>query len=199
MQKSDMFEYLAAFVSIVLALALSDIIQSAHRLLRARKRVQWDPLTPLLAMSLFLGLLAAFFSLWGDARFERLSYYGLVAFMIGPTLSALAAFAVLPDEVPEAGLDLRQFFFDNRRYIAILLALLAINDAAWTLRWALMANAFGRADFWWHFAPVATLNGALIAVLYISKSWRVQLTAVIAMLAVGHFSFGGWYIDTVPG
>ena len=199
MQKSDMFEYLAAFVSIVLALALSDIVQSTHRLVRARQKVKWDPLTPLLALSLFFGLLAAFFSLWGDARFERLSYYGLVAFMIGPTVTALAAFAVLPDEVPETGLDLREFFFDNRRYIAILLAVLAINDTLWALRWAQMMNMLNRADFWWHFAPVATLNGVWIAVLYISKSWRVQFAGLIAVLALGHFAFGGWYIDTVPG
>ena len=197
MQKSEMFQYLTAFVTIVLALALSDIVQSTHRLLRARDRVKWDPLTPLLALSAFLGLLAGFFSLWGDARFDRLSYYGLVAFMAGPTVTALAAFAVLPDEVPAHGVDLRQFYFDNRRYLAVLLALLAIGDVVWTIRWAAMMNALHRADFWWHFAPVATINAALISVMYISKRWRVQLAILIGMLVLGHFAFGGWYMDVL--
>ncbi len=199
MQKSEMFQYLAAFVTIVLALALSDLVQSTHRLLRARDKVKWDPLTPLLALSAFLGLLAAFFSLWGDARFDRLTYYGLVAFMAGPTVTALAAFAVLPDDVPAEGLDLRQFYFDNRRYLALLFALLAINDVAWTLRWAAMVNALDRSDFWWHFAPVATINAGLIAVMYVSKNWRIQLAVVVGMLVLGHFAFGGWYIDVVAG
>jgi len=128
MEKSDLFAYPAAFISIVLAVALTDMIQSTHRLLRARDRVKWDPLTPLLALSVFLGILAMFFSLWGDARFEKLSFYGLVGFMAGPTLTALIAFAVLPDEVPDAGLDLKKFYFDNRRYLVILLALSAITD-----------------------------------------------------------------------
>jgi len=196
--KSDLFAYLASFVSIVLAVALSDMIQSTHRLIRARNRVIWDPLTPLLALSVFLGLLAAFFSLWGDARFERLTYYGLLAFMVGPVLAALVAFAVLPDEVPDAGIDLRQFFFDNRRYLALLLAVTAVNDIAWTLRWAWMMNALNRPDFWWHFAPVATANAVWVAVLYVSKSWRLQLAGLIASLLLGHFGFGGWYIDTIP-
>jgi hypothetical protein len=123
MHKSELFAYLAAFVSIVLAVALTDMIQSAHRLIRNRVRVRWDPLTPIFAVSIFLGLLASFFSLWGDARFDRLTYYGLVGLMAAPTVTALAAFAVLPDEVPKGGLDLRQFYFDNRRYLVTLLAL----------------------------------------------------------------------------
>jgi len=195
--KSDLFAYLASFVSIVLAVALSDMIQSAHRLIRARNRVIWDPLTPLLALSMLMGLLAAFFSLWGDARFERLTYYGLLAFMVGPVLTALVALAVLPDEVPESGLDLRQFFFDNRRYVAVLFAVLSVNDLIWTLRWAAIMNALGRPDFWWHFGPVATANAVLVAVLYVSKSWRLQLAGLIASFLLGHFGFGGWYIDTV--
>ena len=44
----DMFAYLAAFISVVLALALSDLVQSFHRLLRARRRVKWS-LTALIA------------------------------------------------------------------------------------------------------------------------------------------------------
>jgi hypothetical protein len=196
--KSDLFAYLAAFVSIVLAVALSDMIQSTHRLIRARDRVKWDPLTPLLALSVFTSLLAAFFSLWGDARFERLTYYGLLAFMVGPVITALVAFAVLPDDVPDSGLDLRQFFFNNRRYLAVLFAMISVNDVIWTVRWASMMNALNRPDFWWHFAPVATINAVLIAVLFLSKSWRVQLAGLIASLVLGHFGFGGWYIDTVP-
>ena len=197
MSKSDLFFYLAAFVTIVLAVALTDMVQSTHRLLRARDRVKWDPLTPLLALSVFLGLLAAFFSVWGDARFDRLTYYGLVAFMAGPTLTALLAFAVLPDELPAGQFDLRQFYFDNRRYVAVLLAVLAVGDVIWTLRWATMMKALGRPDFWWHFAPVATLNVVLIAVIYASKSWRVQLAALVGQLLLSHFGYGGWYIDVL--
>ena len=196
MQKAELFAYLAAFVSIVLAVALTDMIQSTHRLLRARDRIQWDPLTPLLALSVLLGLLAAFFSLWGDARFDRLTYYGLVAFMVGPIVTALIAFAVLPDEIPEVGLDLRRFYFDNRRYLILLLAFAAIMDVIWTIRWAIMMNVLHKPEFWWRFAPVATANAILLAIMYASVSWRVQLASLISLILLGHFAFGGWYIST---
>jgi len=199
MQKSDLFAYLAAFVSVVLGLALSDMIQSVHRLIRARQRIQWDPLSPLLALAVFLSLLATFFSLWGDARFERLTFYGLVAFMAQPVLQALLAFAVLPDEVPERGLNLKQFYFDNRRYLVLLLVVISILDWIWVWRWATMHHAYTDPTFWWHFLPPATINSLVLAIIYFSKSWRMQLAALIASLLVTQYAFAPWYIETVPG
>ena len=198
MNKSDLFSYLAAFVTIVLAVALTDMIQSTHRLLRASDKIKWDPLTPLLALGVFLSLLSAFFSLWGDARFERLTFYGLVAFIAGPTVTSLVAFAVLPDDVPERGLDLRQFYFENRRYLVSLLALIAIGDIIWTIRWAKIMDALDRPDFWWHFGPAATVNAVLLAVIFFSKNWWAQFASLIGMLVLGHFAFGGWYIEPLP-
>jgi hypothetical protein len=62
----DLFAYLAAFVSVVLALAVSDLLQSLHRLIRARKRVRWS-LTAILAAGLvFLAILEEFFGLGGS-------------------------------------------------------------------------------------------------------------------------------------
>jgi hypothetical protein len=39
-------EYVAAFISIMVGLALADLATSFQRLLRAGKRVKWDLLTP---------------------------------------------------------------------------------------------------------------------------------------------------------
>jgi len=197
-QKADLFAYLAAFVSIILAVALTDMVQSLHRLIRARDGVKWDPLAPLMALSVFLGLLSIFFSLWGDARFDRLTYYGLVGFMIQPVVQALLAFAVLPDDVSRDGLDLKQFYFDNRRYWVILLAIIAVTDWVWVIRWASMHHAFSDAGFWWQFLPPATINPIILAIIYFSKSWRLQLAALVGQFVVAHLAFADWYIDTVP-
>jgi hypothetical protein len=196
MSRSDLFAYLAAFVTIVLAVALTDMIQSAHRLLRARRKVKWDPLSPLLALSVFLALLGEFFGLWWiDKRFFRLSFYGLLGFMTGPTIYTFAAFAVLPDEVPEDGLDLRQFYFDNRHYIAVLLGLAQLGDTVRAIRWAIVHNALAESSFWSAFAPVVTGTTVVLLIIYFARSWRLQLFAVIAMLVLTHFSYGAWYIE----
>ena len=134
MSKTDLFAYLAAFVTIILALALTDMIHSLHRLLMSRRRVKWDLLTPLMAVVIFLAIVSGFFSLWEDAQFENLTFYGLLQFMVMPILIALAAFAVLPDEVPVEGLDLRQFYMERRGYLALLLSLLMACDVVRGLR-----------------------------------------------------------------
>ncbi|HET7816289.1 MAG TPA: hypothetical protein VFK58_01760 [Sphingomicrobium sp.] len=198
MQQSDLFAYLVAFLSIVLAVALTDMIQSTHRLIRAGDRVKWDILTPLLALLVFSEISAVFFSLWSDARFDRLSYHGLLAFLTQPLIQALLAFAVLPDEVPERGLDLRQFYFANRRYFAVLLLAISVTDWAAVYRWASLHHAFGNADFWWNFLPTTSIQLAATLIIFFATSWRMQLGALIVKLLLAQYTFSAWYIDVVP-
>ena len=54
----DMFAYLAAFVSIILALAVSDLVQSLHRLLRAPTPGEME-FTALIAALTVFGLVNA--------------------------------------------------------------------------------------------------------------------------------------------
>ena len=184
MTRADLFAYLAAFVSIVLAVALTDMIHSAHRLLRARQRVQWDPLAPLLAMTVFVLLLWNFFGLWGDAQFTRLTFNGLLAMMTVPTLYTFAAFAVLPDEVPAEGLDLREFYFDNRRYVVILLALAAFGDLVRSIHFGAMRGMLGYPMFWGMLAAVFGGTSIAFLLIYFARNWRIQLAAVLGLLIV---------------
>src|SRR5688572_18694291 len=118
-----LFSYLAAFITIVVAIAVGDLAMSLHRLLRARRRVAWRPLPLLAALFVLLALLTLFFELWTLTRLEALSYYALVWMLVPPLLTFLAASAVLPDEVPPEGLDLDAFYFAERRYLYAVLAL----------------------------------------------------------------------------
>lgn len=188
MQKADLFAYLAAFVTIVLAVALTDMIQSTHKLLRIRRRIKWDPLTPLLALTVFILLLWQFFGLWGDARFDRLTFNGLVALVAVPAIYTFAAFAVLPDDVPETGLDLRQFYFDNRHYVAILLGLGALGDVIRSIRWAMLHDMLESSLFLGMFAFTFGGTGLALVMMYFARGWLVQLVAVLGLLLVTYIS-----------
>jgi NO-binding membrane sensor protein with MHYT domain len=112
------FEYLLALVSILVGLAVADLAYSLHRLLRARRRVRWDwlPLAAaLLVMLLILEFWWVFFMLGNSPVFHR---YGPFL-VLGATLVTmfLLASAALPDEVDPAGLDLRQYYEENLRYL----------------------------------------------------------------------------------
>jgi TM2 domain-containing membrane protein YozV len=119
----DLFAYLAAFVSVILALAVSDWLQSLQRLLRARKRVRWNLVAILAACLVFLSILEEFFDMWRLAGVERFTYVDLLTLIFPPIVISLAAMTVLPDEVPAEGLDLADHYMENRRLVYLLLSL----------------------------------------------------------------------------
>ena len=198
MTKADLFAYLAGFVTIMLAIALTDMVQSTHRLLRDRTRVKWDVLTPLLALWVFLWVLSEFFSLWVDARFDRLTYFGLVGLVAVPTLTSLAAFAALPDEVPAEGLDLQRFYFDNLGLLILLLALITIGDVIRIIIYAIRFDGFVALEPWLPFLAMWSVAFACLGLMYIVRARWAQLTGLIGLLAEALIGFASGYIEALP-
>lgn len=194
MLPSDLFAYLAAFVTIVLAIALSDMVMSLHRLIRARDRVKWGALALIAALYVYLSILSEFFSLWVELGVERLTYIDLVGQMVVPTLLSLAAFAVLPDEIPVRGFDLTEFYFKDRRYLVILWASMTIADLSRIFWRAIRHGYFHRPVLWAWFGAMALVHFVIFAVIWRSKSRRVQLGALIALLAAAWEVYHGWEI-----
>ncbi len=111
------FEYLLALVSILIGLAVADLSGSLHRLLRARQRVRWDwlPLAAaLLVMMLILEFWWIFYGIVTSLAWTR--YSALLVFAASLVCMFLLASATLPDEVPEEGMDLTQYYRENGRY-----------------------------------------------------------------------------------
>ena len=107
-------------MAIISGLAITDLISSLHRLLRARSRVQWDWLTLFVAAFVGMALTVSWFISWRVNVVENYNptfwrFYFLTLGQLVPLY--LAAAAALPDEVPPAGMDLKQFYAENSRYI----------------------------------------------------------------------------------
>jgi hypothetical protein len=115
MDKSGLFSYLSAFVTIVLAVAITDMIQSTHRLIRGRERVKWDVVPLVFAGVVAANVVSEFFSLWDLFDVSKISFARLLWILLIPTLLALLAYSALPDEVPAEGLDLRLFYRAERK------------------------------------------------------------------------------------
>jgi hypothetical protein len=116
------FEFLTAFVAILIGLAITDLATSLHRLLRARRRVKWDWATPLAALFVGVQVMAQFWVFWYSSGDQRFTFAALAGLALVLVLIFLMASAVLPDEVPEAGLDLRTFYDETRPYFWTLMA-----------------------------------------------------------------------------
>ena len=128
-----LFSYLSAFVTIVLALGLSDLLISFHRLIRNGRTVRWSGLPLAAALFVLLALLTEFFSMWALVAVARVSFVGLVFHLLPTFFIFLAASAVLPDDVGPgedgAPFDLDAFYFAQQRYFYVTLALAFLGDA----------------------------------------------------------------------
>jgi hypothetical protein len=123
----SLVERVGVLVAIILGLALAELGTSFHRLMRAGKRVRWDWMSPALA---FVMLLEAVQFWWlSQAWYASATELRLIEFL--PRLLILLqiyllAAAVLPDEVPEEGINLRTFYVETSRYFWALILLLTL-------------------------------------------------------------------------
>lgn len=198
MQQGNLFEYLAAFVTIVLAVAITDMIQSTHRLIRGRKRVKWDILPLIFAAIVAATIVAEFFSLWATFAVTEITFLRLMWILLIPTLYALLAYSVLPDEVPEEGLDLRRFYSSERRSWVVIFGAATLLDVVRSL------SLIGHKREWAieYLSYVAMLlPPALLALWLMWQGWsrRWDVAAVLLLAALAIYGMIGWTITEKAG
>lgn len=121
-------------ITIVYGLMLTDLFASLHRLIRNRRLVRWHWLPLLAAWYVLLILLKNWWDLpfsQDSQRWQHLLVFLAYGHML--VLWYLVVSTVLPDEVPAAGLDLKEFYFRNHRVLWLLMALVLALSQAITL------------------------------------------------------------------
>ena len=178
-----LFSYLSAFVTIVLALGLSDLLISFHRLMRHGRAVRWSGLPVAAALFVLLALLTEFFSMWGLVAVARVSFVGLVLHLLPTFFIFLAASAVLPDEVPDGPFDLDAFYFSQRRYVYLTLALAFLGDAPR----ALEGVAFDLKEILSIVAPSSAVALIFVTLAFSRRRWLHWLgLAIVFALILSH-------------
>lgn len=172
------FEYLLALVSILVGLAIADLSVSLHRLLRARRFVRWDWIPLATAVMAALSILNFWWAFYRTGRLEIWPHYGSFLVLASYLISLfLLASAALPDEVPEAGLDLREYYRDNQRYYWCLFALSLVGATA-----TMALNAYGRTTLE-RFAVAAGGNVVMIALcLALARARSRRLHEIVISL-----------------
>lgn len=111
------YDIIITLFTIIYGLMLTDLFLSFHKLIRARKLVEWHWLPLLAAWYLFLIILKnwwdlAFFQ--SDTDWINISFfiaYGHLLFVIFLLVST-----ALPDDIPKNKIDLKEYYFNNHRY-----------------------------------------------------------------------------------
>ena len=175
-------ERVAVLVAIVLGLALAELGTSFHRLIRAGKRVRWDWMSPALA---FLMLLETVQFWWlSQAWYANATELRLIEFLprlLLLLLIYLLAAAVLPDEVPEKGINLRTFYVETSRYFWSLVLLLTVSIMIF------LVPTGANADYLGGLARHELLDGIVLVIAIVAlavRNIRVQQGAVVILVAL---------------
>lgn len=106
------FEYVSVMASIVIGLALTDILTSLHRLFRARSAVRWHWAAPMATGLVILTLIQIWWSLYTPDD-TPMTVVRFLPILVELVLLFLLAARALPDEVPVGGINLREYYDSN--------------------------------------------------------------------------------------
>ena len=182
----DAFSYLSVLLSIILGLAITQVLQGLGRLLQERRRVRIYWPTLVWAGLLLVILVQTWWAMFGLRNHASWSFGGFAVVILHVTLLYLLAALVFPDFGQPGGIDLRENYFSHSRWffslaVAITLASLA-KDLALSGALPSRANTAFHAFFiavgicaaatrreWFHKAQAVAMIGAFslyIALLF---------------------------------
>ena len=132
------FEYALGLISILMSLALADVVMSFHRLMRHARTIVWDGRILVAAALVVVEIIRIWFAQWTLRDLQvALAFPVYAALFIHILLLVLTAAACLPDEVAD-GCDLRAFYERNRRYFW---GTFAASQLAYFLLWLVFGGS----------------------------------------------------------
>lgn len=163
------FEYLVLFAAIVMAIAVTDLATSLHRLLAAGPRVRWHWLAPLAALVAFLKIVTQWWTWYEGSNFAQgLTFELFLGVLAVAILLVLLAAAALPDEFgKDETMDLEVHYATVSRRYWILFAL------HWTLwvslnRWGRAAVGGERLDL---LDPTYLIGPLALSLVFVRNRW----------------------------
>ena len=107
-------EYVSVFISIIIGLAVADLLISFHRLIRVDARVKWYWLVPAIAVYMLLVIVNFWWgTYWWFSHIRLLSMGEFLPTLLSAIALFLLAASVLPDEVTTDALDLKAWYIRN--------------------------------------------------------------------------------------
>lgn len=178
------FEFALGLFAVLIGLAIADVANSLHRLLRSPARVHWDPLALVAAALAIVITVGMWFDLWGIRHATSVRHFFLYLVLVALFFVLfLIAASSLPDEASD-GVDLREFYRRNHRYFWSLVTLFEVSYVALGIHFLL--NVIDRIPR----AQISLVVGqwvvlvAVPVVLALVSSRRIHYAGVTLLFAV---------------
>lgn len=117
------FEYLSVLTSIIIGLALANLLSGAARLIQLRARIKPHATTLCWMAMLFLANIQIWWVAFERREANEFSFFAFLLYLMMPIATFLVSFLVLPDLGDEDEVDLAKNFDGNRPWFFGLLGL----------------------------------------------------------------------------
>jgi hypothetical protein len=128
----DLYTHIIVFLSIVVALGLSELVSSWGDLLKHRSQTQFYSLHTFWSLFIVLLMIQFWRSVWNYRTVEDWPMAALTALVVQTLTLVLAAKMLSPRVDLNQPADMKIYFYDNTKVFfilaALLMAILAIND-----------------------------------------------------------------------
>lgn len=149
----DKIAYLATFVSLILGLALANVLRQFTAMVKRGRSADWYWIHTAWSVFLFFALASEWWVLLLWEKIEPIGFYDYLAILVKPSLWFIASDLLFPDRRAEATLDLRAHFYQVRRAFFLVLLLYPFADVLdtflkgwqhfWDLGWIYSACMVG--------------------------------------------------------
>ncbi|WP_336986946.1 hypothetical protein [Altererythrobacter aquiaggeris] len=172
-------EQALVFTSIILGVAVAFELENLNRLLRSNE-VRWHWAQPIFAAFVLMILMFFWWSLAKNPQ-GTISFGAFLPIMWSLVMLVLLSAVALPDKV-EGGVDLAQYYQQNRRYMWGLLLLAAIPlQGQWFYKVAVSSTSIG--EFVGRAMGDIVAWTMIIAMMFIRRWWQVAIG--FAFLSLG--------------
>lgn len=120
----DAFSYLSVLISLILGLAITQVLKGFRGLMHARSRVRGYWPTVLWGVLIIVISVQGWWSMFGLRHHQDWTFLEFSAVLAQTIVLYLLAALVLPDIYGDTVVDLREHYYDHRRWFFSLLALL---------------------------------------------------------------------------
>lgn len=177
-------EQALVLASIVLGVAIAFELEHLNKVLRA-KNVKWHWAQPAFALFVLLSMISFW---WGTAADVQgsITLGRFLPIMFQLIMLALMAAVSFPDSIPDEGLDLAEYYQENRRYQWILMSLYFWSiTIGFGYRTAQTSESL--IEFFQVVGPNSLVGLLMIAMMFVRRWWQVALG--FAVLSLGPASW----------
>ena len=188
----DQFSYFIAFYSIVLGLAVTELLGGLARMIRARALRKIEAQTALVATLTLVMLISSWVDGWITLKSVTIDFAGLWAPVLMAILYFVAAAVIFPHD--EADHERLADYYQERRPFIIAL-LLAVGLLTHFIYRGFFAEQYHHVPpvFWLWIVPYnAVIDGATVALLFVrSRRWNIILLSALILLIMIPYWDGG--------